>query len=63
MMDPIPVVRGNRICRICKGLCHEGSWRSNYGYRKAYYCCRAHLLKFVAHPNPRLFERVDVISR
>ena len=33
-----PKIYGTRICRQCKGICHEGSFRTSYGKRKAYFC-------------------------
>jgi len=31
-------VYGDRTCRQCKGICHEGSWRQQVGRRKGYWC-------------------------
>ena len=31
-------IYGDRVCRRCKGICHENSWRRKTGQRKAYYC-------------------------
>lgn len=36
-------VNGVRICKACKGICHEGSWRQKFGERKEYFCCESHL--------------------
>ena len=34
----IPKVHSDRICRVCKGICHEGSLRTITKQRNAYYC-------------------------
>lgn len=65
-----PTVRGVRICQDCRGICHEGSWRSRYGTRKKYWCCEPHLRNRHEHwpadewPAFRdeWFERVDVVT-
>ena len=65
-----PAVRGIRICRDCRGICHEGSWRSRYGTRKKYWCCELHLRNGFEHwPDDKWpafrdewFERVDVVT-
>lgn len=36
-------VYGDRICRQCKGLCHDGSWRQAWAVRAGYWCCESHL--------------------
>ena len=43
----VPIVYGDRICRQCKGICHDGSYRRKqsalsreYGARSGYYCSK-----------------------
>lgn len=43
-----PKLYGNRTCRNCKGICHENSYRRNFGERKAYYCSEACLRNSVS---------------
>jgi len=31
-------IHGVRVCRRCKGICHEHSLREKYGQRRTYYC-------------------------
>ena len=33
-------IYGNRICRYCKGLCHNETYRSKNDTRSRYYCSR-----------------------
>ncbi len=58
-------IKGDRICRHCKGLCHEGSWRTTYLRRQAYFCrsCRDRMQAFETLERGGFYERVDVISR
>ena len=37
------VVKGIRVCRECKGICHRDSWRTRIGQRRSYWCCEVHL--------------------
>jgi hypothetical protein len=38
----VPIVYGDRTCRRCKGICHDGSYRerSKWKDRKGYYCSK-----------------------
>ena len=60
-------VYGDRKCHHCEGLCHKGSWRTNYGQRKRYWCssdCALHdLTPMIPLEDISWLERVDVISR
>lgn len=67
----IPIVRGNRICYNCKGLCHKDAWREKTGKRKKYWCSEK-CVKTNPYVPPSVgnygdsmhyFERVDVITR
>ncbi len=40
-------VYGVRICRQCKGLCHEGAVRMFHGLRKMYFCSEMHADKWI----------------
>ena len=33
-------IYGIRICRSCKGICHENSYRRNFGLRRIYWCSK-----------------------
>ena len=66
-------VYGDRICRHCHGLCHDGSWRDNIGERRSYWCSEACLSTGWNGDSvdratwedfrDRNFEQVDVKSR
>jgi len=68
-----PSVRGVRICRHCRGICHEASWREQYGQRKKYWCSESCLrTDHYADDVPMAvweafrhstFEQVDVIAK
>ena len=70
-MTPIRVY-GIRKCAFCKGICHENSYRENYGKRKRYYCS-AHCVNkheqaygswsYDVKTHSYTYEQVDVISR
>jgi hypothetical protein len=47
-----PVVKGDRICLKCKGICHEDSVRSKsygHGTRSHYFCGFGCLKRYYAH--------------
>ena len=59
---------GIRICKFCKGICHEDSYRATCGKRKIYYCCKGHLQadkQYIINPVSNLvaYEKVDVITK
>jgi len=63
-----PVIHGDRICRLCKGFCHDGSWRTKHKpHRQHYWCSKACLIqstRYLSNIDILLgFERIDVISR
>ncbi len=41
----IKTIKGIRICRICKGICHENSYRDSWKWAKRhiYFCSKIHL--------------------
>ena len=72
MKNKIPIIKGDRICLRCKGICHEDSFRYNAGIRKSYFCSEGCLLRYFRDeynsiPSERLindcFERVKVIAK
>ena len=40
-------VYGIRICPVCKGICHENSWRTNFKNHNTYFCSESHLRAFI----------------
>jgi hypothetical protein len=52
-------INGTRICKNCKGICHEGSVRRNTGQRKSYYCSEACLRNSVEN---QLYVRLNKTS-
>jgi hypothetical protein len=61
-------VYGLRNCRHCKGLCHEGSYRTKHGQRRKYWCGEQCLRQDHSYLDTNLsieesgFEQVDVIT-
>jgi len=35
-------VHGIRICKVCKGICHNDAYRTRYGKHSVYFCSEAH---------------------
>jgi len=63
-----PRVNGTRICRRCRGLCHENAWRDKIGQRKGYWCgdecLKADVGEFYwANFRDDNYEQVDVITK
>jgi hypothetical protein len=68
-------IKGTRICRECRGICHENSWRSKFGQRKRYWCCEEHLRDYLDYLAPyngdsgwqeyrdKFFEPVVVVTQ
>lgn len=61
-------IYGIRICKICKGICHEGSYRSaTWRDRKLYFCSLFHLKlwimkqinKFIPKSRTDLYFTID----
>ena len=49
-------VYGDRVCRYCKGICHEDSIRDRFGERRKYFCSLSCLLHFVEDGVERYIE-------
>jgi len=61
-------IYGIRLCRQCKGICHENSLRETIGRRKKYYCskqCCKNYLESIGIDAEwiGMMEKIDVITR
>ena len=64
-------IRGDRICFVCRGICHEKSWRRKFGKRRRYFCSEAHLREWFCELTDKhyiehrdyFYEPVEVIAR
>ena len=45
---PTERINGIRICKVCKGICHENSLRTRFGKHKIYFCCEMHARGYYA---------------
>ena len=59
---PKATLRAPRTCKICKGLCHEESYRTKDYTHKTYFCCEAHARGYYADRWYKLFEKQGVQS-
>ena len=62
----VPEVKGIRKCNYCQGICHLGSYRTNYKKRNKYFCSYKCLDGYDMFDTLRQFdmiERVDVITK
>jgi hypothetical protein len=55
--NPTATLRALRTCKTCKGLCHEGSYRTKNDEHKTYFCCEAHARGYYAGRWYHIFER------
>ena len=64
-----PRIYGLRKCQRCKGICHQGSYRTNFFRRNKYWCSKACLLSSRPHAldsfarDMKLYGCIDVITK
>lgn len=59
-------IKGIRKCGYCQGICHEGSYRTNYKKRNKYFCSRNCMIDYDYSGVLRKYsmvEYIDVITK
>jgi len=52
-------LHGIRICKVCRGICHEDAYRTRYGKHSVYFCCEEHARAYYA---TRWYKQLDKLG-
>jgi len=56
------IVKGTRICRTCRGICHGKCWRSKSGKRRIYFDDERCLKDYVERKIGHRIEEADYVK-